>query len=102
LRVVDFIVVFAVDLGVLVEVDLGVLLEVDLYVLFGVDFGVVDVLQVVGNGHFHPTHFEVVVLTLELDFELDDGGGVGVDDGGAEDVNSGGAHGSVLSRFFAT
>lgn len=84
---VDFAVVFAVVLGVVLEVVLAVV------------FGVVDVLQLVVTGHFHPTHLEDVVLILELVFELDD---VGVDEGGTEDVNSGGSHGSVDSRFFAT
>jgi hypothetical protein len=86
-----------------------VLLTVVFTGLFVVVFGGVpqlDVKHVVGRGHFHPTHFELVVFTLEaVDLTVEDGVLVGVGvvvDTPEDDDNSGGSHGSVDSNPFAT
>jgi hypothetical protein len=91
LRVDDFF----VDAAELVFVDFTLVFEC--FSVVGVDD-----LQVVGAGHFHPTHLDVVDFAELLDLVGDEGVDVGPDDGVVEDVQSGGAQGSVDSRFLAT
>jgi hypothetical protein len=62
-------------------------------------------LDVVGFGQCHPTHFEAVVVSTGVELVEDSVRlevGVVDDDGTLEEDKTGGSHGSVDSKFFAT